>query len=955
MLHRTLISCVAFATLLVGCSSQQFSNSFFSSSAIPAGVHLVEHQDSEPGTVNIPYFKYTLDNGLTVILSPDHSDPLVNVDVSYHVGSAREKPGRTGFAHFFEHMMFQGSKHVGDQQMFKTITEAGGVLNGTTDRDRTHYFETVPSNQLEKVLWLESDRMGFLLDAMSQKKFEIQRQTVKNERAQNYDNRPYGVIWEKMDEAMYPPTHPYSWQTIGYVQDLDHVNVNDLKAFFLKWYGPNNAVLTIGGDIDVAQTLNWVKKYFGSIPAGPKVVPMAKPMVSLPENRFITVEDQIKHPMVVIGWPTEYLGADSQIALDLLADVLGGGANSILYQSLVKTQEALSAGAFQKCGELSCTFYLYAVTASQKPGKLNALYHSLLSTLNALDVKGVDPERLAEIKGMAQSHAVFSLESVSSKVGQLANNQLFYDQPNRSETVLSDLNKVTPQAVRAVLQQFLLDEHQVVMSVVPTSKFELAAAPANFVSPKHISGIKHQTKSTDLQHRRIHDDFDRSVMPAVSHPVKPTVPELYSDVWNNGIELMGTKTIELPTTLINISIPAGERYVPKGKEGLAELTANLLQEGTTSLSAEAIESQLDQLGSSVSVSASDYSTTIQVAALTKNITPTMRLVEDMLYHPKFAKTDYERIKQQMVQRVIFHRQKLTWLASQATRQVLFGDTVFARDQDGSPQSLSNITLKDVQDFYAKQYTPKGTKVSIVGSISQRDAENQLSFLQQWQGDDAPLLAPQMLPKLGAQTLFYVDKPGASQSIVRLVRRGMPFDATGEMFLTQLANFNLAGTFNSRLNLDLREDKGYTYGMSGYLVSNREVGAIVFNAPVKVGATGATVKDIIEQMTHFSQQGLTDQEMDFMRLAVGQQDALAYETSSQKAGLIHGIMAYSLDNDYLDQRNKIIATVDKLTLDQLAKKWFAPQDYQIIVVGDMKKVKPQLASLGIPLKGLELTK
>ena len=365
---------------LYGCSSNNLSSvPFFSS--LPDGVTLVEEVEAEPGKAMIPYSKYQLDNGLTVILSPDHSDPLVHVDVTYHVGSAREEVGKSGFAHFFEHMMFQGSENVGDQQHFKIITEAGGTLNGTTNRDRTNYFETVPSNQLEKMLWLESDRMGFLLDAVSQRKFEIQRDTVKNERAQNYDNRPYGLMWEKMGEAMYPEGHPYSWQTIGYVEDLDRVDVNDLKAFFLRWYGPNNAVLTIGGDINVDQTLEWVNKYFGSIPSGPEVNQAPKQPAKLTQDRYVTLEDRIQQPMLMIGWPTTYNGAEGQASLNALANVLGNGANSLLYQKLVKTQKAVDAGAFQDCAELACNFYVYAMAPSGEKGALKPLYQELMQTL----------------------------------------------------------------------------------------------------------------------------------------------------------------------------------------------------------------------------------------------------------------------------------------------------------------------------------------------------------------------------------------------------------------------------------------------------------------------------------------------------------------------------------------------------------------------------------------------
>lgn len=464
---------------LSACSTNYASLNPFNS--LPEGVTLVEQHDAVAGQAAIPYSKYQLDNGMTVILSPDHSDPLVHVDVTYHVGSARETQGYTGFAHFFEHMMFQGSKHVGDQQHFKIITEAGGNLNGTTNRDKTHYYQTVPSNQLEKVLWLESDRMGFLLDAVSQRKFEIQRDTVKNERAQNYDNRPYGLIWEKMAEAIYPRSHPYSWQTIGYVEDLDRVDVNDLKAFFLRWYGPNNATLVIGGDFDVKQTLSLIAKYFGPIPSGPQVPVMDKMPVTLAENRFITLQDRIQQPMVAIGWPTEYLGAESETALNVLAQILGSGNNSLLYQKLVKTNKALSAGAYQDCGELSCTFYLYAMTGSQDPQVLNQLYHELLNSLTELQDMGVDSARLDQIKGMAQADAVFAVESVQGKVDQLAYNQTFYSEPDRLQTELDELSQISAAKVEQVLQRFLLNKNHAVLSVVPKGKPQLAVAKQDFV------------------------------------------------------------------------------------------------------------------------------------------------------------------------------------------------------------------------------------------------------------------------------------------------------------------------------------------------------------------------------------------------------------------------------------------------------------------------------------------
>ncbi|EGA67832.1 putative protease [Vibrio sinaloensis DSM 21326] len=937
---------------LYGCSNSSIpSVSLFSS--LPEGITLIEQVDTQPGKASIPYSKYQLDNGLTVILSPDHSDPLVHVDVTYHVGSAREEIGKSGFAHFFEHMMFQGSEHVGDQEHFKIITEAGGTLNGTTNRDRTNYFETVPSNQLEKMLWLESDRMGFLLDAVSQRKFEIQRDTVKNERAQNYDNRPYGLMWEKIGEAMYPEGHPYSWQTIGYVEDLDRVDVNDLKAFFLRWYGPNNAVLTIGGDLDVDQTLEWVNKYFGSIPTGPAVESAPKQPAKLEGDRYITLEDRIQQPMVVVGWPTTYRGEETQASLNALANVLGSGANSLLYQKLVKTQKAVDAGAFQDCAELACNFYVYAMAPSGDSGQLKPLYQELMQTLNEFEAKGVDQARLDQITGMAEADAVFALQSVRGKVSQLASNQTFYNQPDRLQTQLEQIRAVSPQSVMKAYKDYVNGHAKVTLSVVPRGKTEFAVKPATFETPARTLPEYAKVQESDLEYRRPVDSFDRSITPQVAEGVKAQMPKLYSLYFDNGAELLGTVSDETPTVQLNIRFPAGERYVAKGKEGLANLTATMMQEGTLKSSVEQLQAELDKLGSSVSIDAANYTTSISVSSLEKNLPQTLALVEEILFEPAFKQEDFDRNKRQMLEGIVYQHQKPSWLASQATRQVLFSGSIYQRPNDGTQASVQSLTLEDVKEFYHTHYTPQGAQIVVVGDLSKRQAKKALGFIENWQGEEAPLLRPQVVKAPQEQRIYLVDKPGAPQSIVRFVRQGLPFDATGETYLTQLANFNLAGNFNSRLNQNLREDKGYTYGASGYLAANREVGAIVFSAQVRADSTLASIREFENELNEYSVSGMTDDEMKFLRLAVGQQDALKYETPSQKAQLLSSILAYSLDEDYLKQRNEIVETVDKSTLDKLSGKWFSPDDYQIIVVGDAKSLKPQLESLQIPIEELEI--
>ncbi len=452
-----------------------------------------------------------------------------------------------------------------------------------------------------------------------------------------------------MGEALFPQGHPYSWQTIGYVEDLDRVDVNDLKAFFLRWYGPNNAVITIGGDLDSKQTLEWVNKYFGSIPRGPEVENAPKQPVTLKENRYITLEDRIQQPMVMIGWPTTYRGEETEASLDMLATLLGDGKTSLLYQELVKTGKVVDAGAFHDCAELSCTMYVYAMTDSGKNNDLSTAYKEVMDVLEKFDKEGVSKADLEEVQGSAEAGAIFGLQSVSGKVSQLASNETFYGNPNQLEKQLAELKAVTPEKVSQAFDTYMANKYKVTLSVVPKGKTQLEVQKPNFVTPKRDLPEYKKIDENSLDVRRAVDDFDRSIMPQPSKGVTAKAPDIYRANLSNGIEVLGTEAIETPTIQLQIAIPAGNRYVPKGKEGLASLTAAMMEEGTMKSSSEELQKKLDKLGSSVSFNSGSYTTTISVASLTKNIDQTLAIVNEMLFDPAFEQADFDRLQKQAVE------------------------------------------------------------------------------------------------------------------------------------------------------------------------------------------------------------------------------------------------------------------------------------------------------------------
>ncbi len=916
---------------------------------------LVEKVVKKGDEVVIPYDKYVLPNGLKVILAEDHSDPLVHVDVTYHVGSAREEIGKSGFAHFFEHMMFQGSDNVADEQHFKLISESGGTLNGSTNKDRTNYYETVPSNQLEKMLWLESDRMGFLLDAVTQKKFEVQRSTVKNERGQNYDNRPYGLVSEFTSKNLYPYGHPYSWLTIGYLEDLDRVDVNDLKNFFLRWYGPNNATITIGGDIDSKETLQLVEKYFGSIPRGPEVTPTVLPPMHLQSNRYASFTDNYaRTPMLIktyVGVPQYH---KDEAALDCLAEVLGQGKTSILYQSLIKTQKALSAFANSSTSELAGEISFRVLPF---PGNSLAQMDSLLGiALQEFEKRGVTDQDIEKFKGSIESSYINRLQSVSGKVSQLAAFETYTGNPNKIGEILEQYRSVTKEDVMRVYNKYIKGKYAVTVSVLTKQGSMTAAAQDNFKIDSSTYA-RPNYGYTGLKYAKAIDKFDRKKVPGQGKNPVIKVPDFWTKKLANGISIIGAENTELPLVNLIIKIPGGHLAESNdtSKMGVAGLTASLLNEDTKTRTAEEMSIALQKLGSSINAYSTLDDITYSVQTLKGNVKPTMALLEEKMLNPLFTQEAFDRIKKQKMEGFKQKRSQPAAIASEAIDRINYGaNNILGRSSDGTEHTISNLSLADVQKYYDTYFTTRGTEIVVVGDVRETEIVPSLAFLNKLPNKIVEIPMPAAAPAIEKTKIYLINVPKAAQTEFRVGRvTGQKYDAFGPYYKATLMNYILGGDFNSRLNINLREDKGWTYGARNSVSGNKYTGEMIFSSGIRADATDSALVEVLKEMNNYYNKGITADEIQFMQSALLQRDARAYETLGQKASFISRIQSYNLPKDFTTRQNQILQKITKSDINAAAKLGIDTGKMNILLVGDKEKIMPGLQKFGYEIIELDV--
>lgn len=932
--------------------------SFIYISVSLAQPQLIEKVEAKPDKVVITYERWKLPNGLTILLHEDHSDPVVNVMVTYKVGSNRESIGKSGFAHFFEHMMFQGSKHIADEEHFKIVQGAGGNMNGFTERDKTVYYETMPSNYLETALYLESDRMGFLLDSLTTKKFENQRDAVKNEKSQNVENQPYRMAFaEEINKTLYPAGHPYSWPVIGYVDDLNRVTVEDAKNFFLRWYGPNNAILAVSGDFNTQEALTLIDKYFGSLKPCPEVKKLRVPPVVIPTDKYTAYKDRTYFPLNLRVYPTIPLYHRDEASLDILSLMMGGGNNSVFYKNFVKSKIAVEAAVSHSSDELSGEFSVIILAYPPDDFNLEKLFSDIdakvKATIDEFEKTGVTDEALQRAKAQIESGAYNSLETVFDVNETISEWERLLGRSSSISEEIDRYNKVTKEDITRVFNKYIKGSGAAILNTYPIMNDKDSVKSIN---PYAGATFPPSPEYTGLTYAANPDKFDRALRPVPGAAKAVKVPDFYSFKTKNGISVVGTKNTETPQITLLLRLEGGSLVLSSDqlkKIGIAELTANIMNEGTKNYTTEQISAELEKLGSSISFNSSKTATTVYVSCLKKNLDATLKLLDEKLLNPGFRDDDFKLVKKRYKESIKNDFTSANAIADKNFNFALYGNSVLGLEP--TIKSVDNIELQDLKDYYSNNFSPSVASFVVVGEIEEKELASKIGFLDKWQPKEVKI-QPVPEPVQQQEQQFYIyNKPAAPSSVIKMGNPSIKYDATGDYYKNRIANFVFGGNFNSRLNLNLREDKGYTYGIYSNFKGDKYNGTFTIESSVKRTATISSLAEIGKEYNRYVAEGITDKELEFTKNSLLNEEALKYEAPYQKATFLSNIVRYDLEKDYTLKQNQLLKNITKDEVNQQIKKYFSSNKLTTVIVGDKIVIENQLDRAAKDPKNKEISK
>ena len=892
---------------------------------------LASCKSRESDVMHIDYEEYTLDNGLKVILHEDHSDPIVAQAIAFHVGSAREKEGKTGFAHFFEHMLFQRSENLPRNAFFNKIADMGGNFNGGTSNDYTIYYECVPRNALEKILWMESDRMGFFINTVTQSGLEREIDVICNEKRQTEVNNAYGMMDDVMCKNFFPKRHPYSWTVIGEFEDIKSATVEDVKEFYRTYYVPSNATLCIAGDFDPKEVKALINRYFAEIPSHPVEKPAVWD-VTLEETKELYYEDQFASmPAVEVAWSSVAEGHEDEAALDAFCSLFGRGKNSPLYKNIVEKNLAPSASAYNACRESAGQV---SISVNAYPGvDIDLIMAAIEQAMADFEANGVDEEELATLKAENETSAYRRLGSVLGKAQMLARSKEFYGKADKFIDDIAEFNNVTSEDVMRVYNKYVKDRNYVAVVAVPKGQVELAiegSVPANLI-------MEDQSKQTmrsaagavvDDDYERTPSKIDRSVEPDyMANVPKTNIPAIWRTTLSNGIQVAGITQNEIPMVNLTIAIDGGSVLDPAGKRGTAAINASMMNEGTSEHTAVELEQALKKLGASARFSSGTKTTNITISSLSKNLPAVMEIVNEMITKPRFDEAAFGRAVKTQKSSIQNALTSITSLGSRAATKLWLGDCVYT--DFATNESIDAITMDDVKAYYAT-FTPKNTHIDVAGDIDLPTLKKALAALEGWEGGEVAVPEIQV-GESAAPGTYFIDFPGSKQSYIYIIGPGMTI-SDPEYHKLDVLNEKLGAGSAGRLFEVLRLQRGYTYGASSAFASNLETGYFHAASSVQGSSTKESVALFKEIISNFGDE-YTQEKLDGVKGAMLRSNASAFETSSSLVGLLSSIRNYNLPDDFIAQEEEVVNAMSLDDLKAKAAEYLNVDNMIFVVVGD----------------------
>lgn len=902
--------------------------------------------------VRLEYEKYTLENGLQVVLHQDKSDPVVSVALQYNVGAKNERPGKTGFAHFFEHMLFQRSENLPRNAFFQKIDEMGGSFNGMTSMDGTIYFETVPRDALEKVLWMESDRLGFFINTVTQGGLEREIDVVSNEKRQG-ENAPYGMTFEILTKSLFPPTHPYGHSVIGEIADLRGATVEDVLEFYDKYYSPANATLAIAGDFDVKQVKELVEKYFGEIPARPAPAKLEVQNVTLDNTKKIYYEDAFAGtPLIMVAYSGTEAYSKDGYALDFLSNILSADKKSPLYKVLVEEKKLMSdiymySSQMQLAG-------IIAINGTTFPGvDLDDVYAGIQEAFERFEKDGVNPKDLERYKLQEEMNVYSNLTSVDNKARTLAHNNVFTGTPDHSVRDLKNYNAVTPEDVMRVYEKYIKGQNSVIISVVPTGQAELAVT-GSVVSDVKPEPIEEQTLASeggaiiDDPYEKTPSRFDRSIEPPLmSNTPELSIPEIWTAQLPGGMIIKGIGYTELPLVYFAIELNSGMLLDAPDKVGLANLTARMLKEGTEFKTPEELDEAIGQLGASINVFSSGETMTLSGSCLKEKFEGVVDLVEEMLAHPRWDEKAFAINKERMLDEINQNNTLPNYIGTTVFRKLLFGsESILAYASIGTTETVQSLTMDDVKGFYSKNMAAASFKMSYVGGHTKPEVERIIGAAT----SKMPAIPARELPDFPkAPTaydakLYFVDYPGARQSYIVMGSKSMPASSP-DASLATVVNDRLGAGSSSLLFEILRLERGYTYGAYSNFVQSRHINFFTAQSSVQATVTSESVglfRDIIGGYgSTYTEANLGRTKNSMLRKMAG-----AFETPNSLVNMVRAIFVLGKPENYVKMEEETLKTMSMADAQRIINQYLNYDDMIFVVVGDAAtQLEPLRRSLG----------